>query len=213
MDHHIVVRGTGTVRAMPDRAVLRVKVEADGSTRDDAYNQAAPAASRIDEVVASYESAIERSSVAALVVHPTSRWDDGREIRTGWRASRTSILEVVDFGRLGDLIAELASGGGAVSGPDWQLDPANAASAEARRLAAEDARRRGDGYASALGLRITAVAWVAEPGLRGGDDVARFDMATSARALGAAPEMVIAVTPDELDVHGVVDVAFDFASA
>lgn len=52
------------------------------------------------------------------------------------------------------------------SGRFWQLDPDNPVYTEARRLAAEDARRRADAYASALGLGIGAVEWLAEPGLR-----------------------------------------------
>jgi uncharacterized protein YggE len=212
MDHHIVVRGAATVRAMPDRAVLRVRVEADGSTREEAYTQAAPAASRVDDAITAQGAAIERTSVAALVVYPITRWQNGNPIRAGWQASRTSVVEVVDFGRLGDLIAELTNAGGAVSGPDWQLDPANAAYANARRLAAEDARRRGDEYAGALGLRITAIAWVTEPGLRGPSlDVPQMELAASRMAVSDVME-VIAVTPDELDVRAAVDVAFDFAS-
>jgi uncharacterized protein YggE len=43
------------------------------------------------------------------------------------------------------------------------------------RRAAEDARRRAEDYAGALGLSLAEVAWVVEPGLRGpGSDASRY---------------------------------------
>ena len=44
MDAHIVVRGTGQAAALPDRAVVRVEVDGEGGSRDDAYREAAKAA-------------------------------------------------------------------------------------------------------------------------------------------------------------------------
>ncbi len=143
---------------MPDRAVVNVSVDADGNSREDAYGKAAPLAKGVDEVITSYQPAIDRSVTAALVVHPRTRWRKGENVRTGWQAVRTSVLEVSDFSRLGDLVAELVGPGGAVSGPFWQLDADSPANGQARRLAAEDARRRCEVYAEALGLSVSGIA-------------------------------------------------------
>jgi uncharacterized protein YggE len=214
MEPHIVVRGTGQAAAQPDRAVVRVEVDGEGGSRDDAYREAAKAASAVDAVTAGHADAIARNQTAALVVHPKTRWRRGESVRTGWRGSRTTLLEVTDFAHLGELFGELAAAGGAVSGPYWHLDTDNSVHAEARRLAAEDARRRADTYASALGLRITGIAWIAEPGLREAAPppfpvpVAR----AAALSLGEAPEEVIDVTPEEMTVDAAVDVGFAFES-
>ena len=211
---HIVVRGSGRARAMPDRAVLHVVVEGEGPTRADAYDLAARRAAAVDDAVTAFADDLDRTITAALVVHPKTRWHEGESRRTGWAASRTSSIEVVVFDRLGDLIAALAEEGTSLSGPDWQLDPTNAAYADARRLAAEDARRRADVYAAALGLRVTAVARVAEPDLRGPSHQPMHLGATAmvARAGGPADE-VIEVAPAEVLVEAEVDVGFAFASA
>ena len=134
-------------------------------------------------------------------------------MRTGWRASRTSVLEVADFSSLGDLLGDVAAGGGAVSGPFWKLDPGNEVHAEARRLAAEDARRRADVYAEALGLRVTGISWVTEPGLRR-TEPAQFTVAAAGMAGSASVnEDVIDVTPDEMTVDAAVEVGFQFGAS
>jgi uncharacterized protein len=214
VDEAIVVRGGGQARAMPDRAVVRVTVEADGSGRDDAYREAARLARQVDAAVANRQSATDRVITTSLVVHPRTRWKKGESVRTGWRASRTSVIEVVDFAVLGDLLAELAAAGAAVDGPTWQLDPTNGVHTEVRRLAAADARTRADAYAAALGLRVTGVRWVAEPGLRQPSDAVGFTPMMARMAVAGGPDEpdVIDVTPDEMTVDAAVDVAFTFAA-
>jgi uncharacterized protein YggE len=215
MDTEIVVRGSAQVLVLPDRAVVRVEVDGDGGSRDEAYRQAAPLAQRVDDVVEAHRDGIARLVTAALTVQPRTRWRRGESVRTGWRAARTSVLEVTDFARLGDLFAGLVGAGGAVAGPFWSVDATNPAYGEARRLAAEDARRRAEAYAGALGLRVTGVAWVAEPGLRaghpdhGGPAVRSLAMAGAAEVGG---EDVIDVSPDELPIDAAVEVGFAFAA-
>jgi uncharacterized protein len=218
METEILVSGTAVLRVQPDRAVLRVEVDGEGQTRDQAYGQAAPLALAVDEVLERHREPIERTVTASLMVHPKTRWKRGQSIRTGWQASRVTIVEVVDFTVLGDLLAELAAAGGAVDGPNWVLDPDNPVHVEARRQAAADARQRADAYAEALGLRVVAVAWVAEPGLRRGsgggfgDDGVAFARASAAPAGGGFDE-TISVTPDELPVSCKVEVGFTFGAA
>lgn len=197
---------------MPDRAIVYATIEGEGSSRDAAYSEAQPFAARVDEVIAAHGPAIGRNTTAALVVHPKTRWRKGEAIRTGWRASRSSELEVVTFARLGDLFAELAAAGATVTGPRWQLDSANPVYAQVRQRAAQDARARADSYAAGLGVRVRGVAWAAEPGLRLGDDTHPGGMVAMAMARegGLAEEEVIDVTPAEMTVTAELEVAFDF---
>ena len=201
---------------MPDRAIIRVTVEAEGAARDDAYREAARLAGQVDAAVANRQAAVDRTITTSLVVHPKTRWRKGESVRTGWRASRTSVVEVVDFAVLGDLLAELAAAGAAVDGPMWQLDPNNPVHTHVKTMAAAGARTRADAYATALGLRVVGVAWVAEPGLRQTSDTGGFMPMAAGMAMtrsGASPEIdVIDVTPDEITVTAEVDVAFTFAA-
>jgi hypothetical protein len=211
----VVVRGEGEVKAMPDRAVVQVVVDGDGSGRDDAYAAAARLATQVDAVLVTYEASLDRVATAALLVQPKTRWRKGEAVRSGWRASRTTLLEVTDLSRLGDLLAELAGAGAALTGPDWKLDVDHAAHTEARQAAATDARRRAEAYASALGLRVERVVWVAEPGLRQGADHGYGGPLTKvfAAARGGAAEdvAVMEVGVEEITVVAAVEVGFAFA--
>jgi uncharacterized protein YggE len=65
MDTDIVVKGSATLRVMPDRAVLRVEVDGEGQPRDEAYRQAAPRAAAVDEVVERHRTAIAQVVTAS----------------------------------------------------------------------------------------------------------------------------------------------------
>lgn len=201
---------------MPDRAHLTAVIDAEGATREAAYREAAESARQVDEVLQGRASALGRASTAGLVVHPKSRWKRGETQRTGWRASRTTELEVTAFDQLGDLIAELAAARATITGLAWQLDSTNPAFATARRLAAADARSRAEDYAAALGLQLGAVVWIAEPGLRRPTGADYERMPVAARSLSAAgpraAEETITVTADEMTAQAAVEVGFSLRS-
>jgi uncharacterized protein YggE len=209
MEHEIVVEGTGEVRVMPDRATVYVAVDGEGSSREEAYAAAARSAAAVDAVFKAEADAFERVATAALIVQPRTRWQDGQSVRTGWTAARASVLEIRALDRIGDLLAQLASSGGNISGLTWGLDPANSAPREARSRAGQDARMRAEQYAAALGVKVGTVAWVAEPGLRVADQPSppppRFAMAR----VGAptSPDS-IDVSPEELTITAAVEVGF-----
>ena len=197
---------------MPDRAVLTVTVEGEGAARDEAYETAARSAKAVDDVIDRLGDAVERVTHTALVVHPKTRWRKGETVRAGWRASRSTSLEVVDLAHLGDLIAEVAMSGGEISGPNWQIDADNPAYMLARRAAAQDARTRAQDYAEALGLELGTVRWVAEPGLRRGEYAGPVGgpVAYAAAAMSPASDdrEVIDVSPGEMTVRLAVEVGF-----
>src|SRR5918995_3889663 len=214
MEREIVVRGTGEARALPDQASLRVEVTADHKTQDEAYDARTKLAARVDSVLDEHASAIARTTIASLLVQPRTRWHRGEDIRTGWRASRTSFVEIVVLDKLGDIMSGLVDAGAAVQGPQWSMAPSNAAYDQARRAAAEDARHRAQSYAAALGLSLGPVAWVAEPGLRGSPggpvplEAPMARMAASAAAPLAAEAETEHVSPAEMTIQVDVEVGF-----
>jgi uncharacterized protein YggE len=217
MEREIVVRGTGEARALPDQASLRVEVIADRKTQDEAYEVRAKMAARVDNMLARHANAIARTTIASLVVQPRTRWHRGEDIRTGWRASRTSFIDVVVLDALGDLMASLVEAGASVQGPAWSMAGSNPAYDQARRSAAEDARRRGESYASALGLTLGPVSWVTEPGLRSGDQpppvpITPLDAEVQPRLARAAPYGTEGenenLSPSEMTVVAHVEVGF-----
>lgn len=216
MDREIVVRGTGEARALPDLASLRVEVTADAKSQDEAHAARAALAARVDHVFTQHANAIARTTTASLWVQPRTRWHRGEEVVTGWRASRTTFVDVIVLDALGAIMSEVVAAGASVTGPNWSMAPGNIAYDLARRAAAEDARHRAIAYAESLGLELGDVAWVAEPGLRRSngaasapDAGARVPMA----AVATVPERepVEDLTPTEMRIEVAVDVAFAIA--
>ena len=212
MDREIVVRGTGEARALPDLASLRVEVWADHKTQEEAYEARSKLAARVDVVFAQHRNAIARTTIASLWVQPRTRWHRGESVRTGWRASRTTFVDVVTLDALGEIMSGVVEAGGAVQGPQWSMASTNPAYDQARRAAADDARNRAQSYAQALDLNLGDVAWVAEPGMRssGPQDPAGPVLLRAAAAPSGPqdPEMIEDLTPSEMTVEVSVEVGF-----
>lgn len=217
MEREIIVQGSAEVRVPPDRAYVFVTIDADAGSRDDAYAKATTSANAVDDVLRLYASAIERTVTDTLSVQPLTRWRKGESVRTGWRASRRSTVEVVAFERLGELLADLAPLA-ILAGPQWVVDRTNPAYVEVRSAAAADARARAEAYAAALDLRISGVAWVAEPGLRLGSGQgnvfgSRMAMAQpDAMGYGGAEDEIIDVEPEDTVIDATVEVGFAIAA-
>ncbi len=83
MDGEIVVRGEGEACAMPDRAVVRVSLDGEGTNREDAYAAAAQLANAVDAALEAADDAIERALTTGVVVQPKTRWHKGETTRSG----------------------------------------------------------------------------------------------------------------------------------
>ncbi len=213
MEREIVVRGQSEVPAVPDRAVVGLLVDGDGASREEAYGTTARAAATVDEILAGESGSLSRVTTTALVVQPRTRWRKGESVRSGWRATRTTRIEINVLDRVGEILSLLAGAGATLSDLSWDLDAGNEAYDRARRQAAEDARRRASQYAEALGLSISGVAWVAEPGVRPAPPLQPRMHAMAAGAAGPdMPEEPIGVAPGEMVVRAVVDVGFAISS-
>jgi uncharacterized protein YggE len=96
VDRELIVRGVGEVRAMPDLASVRVGVDGEGQSREEAYQLASTTAAAVDGILADFETVIDRVTTAALAVQPKTRWRKGENQRTGWQAFRVSLVEIKD---------------------------------------------------------------------------------------------------------------------
>ena len=212
MDREIVVRGTGEARTLPDLAILQIVASADDAAPERAQRRRGEIVAAVDAVLDEHAGAIARVLPAAVAVQPRTRWHKGETVQTGWRATRTTNVEVSGLDAVGRIMAGVAAAGAAVTGPRWSLQPGNPAHEAARAAAAEDARRRAESYARALGLTLGPVAWVAESGLRrpgpGEGYAAAPAMVRLAATGGPAEEPVEDVAPAELTVDAAVEVGF-----
>ena len=206
----VVVRGDGQASAMPDLAVVWLTVEADADSGQEAYARASVACEAVDAVLADHADAIERLMTASLVLAPLSRYRQGA---WGYRARRTTSLDVTNFDALGRLLAQVVDAGGTPDGLSWQLRPSNPVFDEARCRAAEQARAKAETYASALGLHLGQVVWIADPGIQSAVTPTR--PGRPERYLGPAvplaADMPMEVSSGPMTVSAALEVGFSLA--
>jgi uncharacterized protein YggE len=210
VDKELIVRGIGEVRAMPDLASVRVTIDGEGTSREQAYQSASTAATAVDAVLADFGEAIDRVITAALSVQPKTRWRKGESQRTGWQAFRVSVVEITGTARVGELLNALAGAGASIDGLTWTLAPGHESHAVARQRAGEDARARAEQYARALSITLGPVAWAAEPGLRSADRTDSVAVAAGGfmeMSVGAAEDPIDA-GPEEITVRAALEVGY-----
>lgn len=140
--------GSGEVWRTGDRAALRVLYRLRGRDRRSAAEALATKVADADRVLArpGVEVRERRLSVQA-------HWEGKRQ--AGAEADQQYVLRVTDPGAVEDLLAALvATEPHRLEGPFWELTDHVEALREAQRLAVEEARRRAEGYAVALGSRL-----------------------------------------------------------
>src|SRR5437868_7004018 len=127
MSAEIRVRGEGEVRCLPDRASLRISVEAEAESQAEAFTLASRSAATVDAVLDRYGEAIDRRFTAGVLVRPKTRLRKGETITTAWIAGRiagrTTVVEVKAFSEVGRIVGELhGAGASAVFGPSWEVN-------------------------------------------------------------------------------------------
>jgi uncharacterized protein YggE len=162
----VVVRGRGSVEVEPDAAVLVAEARARAIDPSAAHAAANGIASAVDELLDRAGTAVRRRSTSALLVTPSYVWRDNARQFVGFDAVRSSTIEIVDSGSIGDIFAGLASVRANAGSLRWLVDRDNRAHGEARRAAATDARERAASYAEALGVGLGPVLEIREPETR-----------------------------------------------
>jgi uncharacterized protein len=200
----LTVRGRAAVPGVPDEATVAFELSALRATAEEAYDQVAGRSQTLMALCDELGVGARARSTAGLVVGPQVEYVDGREHHRGYRAVNRVHVRLEDPAVLARLLQEaVARAEAGVQGPWWRIRPDNPVHAEARRLAAEDARGRAETYAAALGVRLGSIENVAEPEERMLGP-ARGDLAFARLESGPS----IDVDPGEQLVSAAVDVTF-----
>jgi hypothetical protein len=152
----IVTEGSGWHEQVADRAELDLGFTATARTRTDAVRE-------LGRRVAAAEPHLAHAGLEVLHrrlwVH--NEWRGRKAV--GCRAGQEISLRLTDVTALEEVLSALiGTEPTGLNGPRWLLDDQASALREAQRLAVEDARRRADGYADALGGRIGALLVLSE---------------------------------------------------
>ena len=163
----ITVTGEGSVAAVPDMATLRLGVSERAATAEAALEAAARA---MDGLIARLRAAgVDAADIqtAELSLHPLWRGDRHRDTVTleGFEAGSGLRVVLRDTDAIGGVLgAAVAAGANRFEGLQFGLSDPEALADEARRLAVEDALRRGAVHAEAAGLTLGPVQSITEEG-------------------------------------------------
>jgi uncharacterized protein YggE len=200
----VVVRGRSAVPTQPDQLEVSLLVAATARSASGALEQAARLNAELVTVLGELAVPASARSTTGLSVREEFERIEGRWVHRGYRASNQVIVRLDEPDRVGRLMSEAVTRAQArVDGPRWRVGRDSPARAEACRQAAEDARRKAEAYAGALGMRLGAVIRVAEPETADRGAEAQF---MASRAAPGPTEMQ--VHAGHMDVEAAVEVTF-----
>lgn len=162
----VSVRGEAVLEVDPELARLSVSIAARDSDRAKALRLLNERGRTFDDIVRRFGDAIDKVETAAVHVSPQLKSRKPQEKISGYVATVHHTITVVDFSRLGELIAVIADRDlSEVGGPWWSLRPDSATHRRARFEATHDAVRRARDYAEAVGSDLVDLVELADVGL------------------------------------------------
>ena len=153
----VTVTGHAEVVTTPDKATLRMGIEARAETVEAARDQVSAVVARFLGLTRELAIADRQVSTAAAIVQPDYDWNpQTRERRLlGYTVTRELVVELTDLDRLGDLTeSALALGVNQVSPPVFDTTRRTELERRALAEAALDARARALALAEALGAGL-----------------------------------------------------------
>lgn len=209
----VTVRGQAIVTGQPDEARVFITVSSRRPTPEEALREVANQSEELERILneLSIDESARRTSGASVAADSEYDGQAKRYVHLGYRASNQVNVRLGEGDRIGRLIREVTDRIGAqILGPEWHLALTNPAFTEAARSAAEDAKRKAEAYASALGVRLGTVERVSEPYISS----RRHDYLVDASpAAYSSPDPEIEIHEGTLDVAGAVEVTFNLDQA
>ena len=209
----VTVRGEALVPGEPDEAHVFLEIKAVEKSPQKAMADASERSERLQAIFEELDIPGIARATSGISVGEETEWTSGKRKHLGYHAVNRVSVRLDDVEKVATLIAEATERCDAtVRGPSWEIALANPARVEAFRAAAEDARRKAEAYATALGATLGDVLTVIEPGLavrthqRHKIMPAPAPMASPQAAAAPAPD--IQVDAGALDIPAAVEVTF-----
>lgn len=163
----ISIEGQASVSAAPDMGVVTSSVVTPAETAPEALRLNTEA---MNKVIAEIKAAgiedkdIQTSGFSIQPTYKRTKVDESYESEiNGYQVRNGVTVRVRDLSKLGDVLTSVvASGSNEVGGISFQISDADTKRDEARKLATEDARKKAEIYAEALGVKVGRVVSVSE---------------------------------------------------
>lgn len=151
------VSGVGRVTLVPDIATINIGVRTEDEVVTDALEGNTAQANAISEVLQDLGVASEDIQTSNFNVYPSERYDPmtGQVEGRFFVVENTVNVKVRDLSSLGEVLsAVVEAGANNIYGINFNVDDRDAAVAEARQLAIEDARANAEAIASDAGVQL-----------------------------------------------------------
>ncbi len=157
IERSMTVSGTGRVTVVPDIASINVGVRSEAEAVTDALDSNTDQANAISQTLQDLGVAEDDIQTSNFNVYPSDRYDP----MTGQVTGRYFVVEntvnviVRDLSTLGEVLtAVVEAGANNIYGINFDLEDRDAAIAEARQLAIEDARSKAQAIAEETGVEL-----------------------------------------------------------
>lgn len=193
----VTVTGSGSVRAVPDRASFAFGVETQAPTARAALTANSAA---IEKVIAALRAGgVAAADLQTAQVSLFPRTDERGSAIVGYTASNTVSATIRELGRAGAVVdAAVEAGANTVSGPSLTRGDTSALYRQALRAAVADARTKAETLADASGRTLGGVTAMVETGTATPMPVAARD----------AVESSVPIVPGTQTVEASVSVTF-----
>jgi len=172
----IWVTGEGEATVVPDIATLRLGVEAQAETVDDAQAEAAEAMDGVMITLKDNGVAEKDIQTKYFNVYQVTRWDnkEGEEVVIGYRVSNTVTAKIRDIEEVGTIIDAVIEAGGdlirinniefsvGINNIEFSVDDPSVYYREAREEAMADAEAKAAQLAKAAGVSLGTLTYVSE---------------------------------------------------
>lgn len=206
--------GNSELSVMPDKAIVRIKVETDGKTAQIAQD-------KNSEIMAKVQSALKRAGVDSSDIesdqynlYPWQEWDSitQRSVDKGYKLYHTIKVTTDDFEKVGELIT-VAVDAGANGIENIQFDLSDAKQAEVKKealqQASKNAKEKAQAIADGLGVRLGELLSIQESNFNYGPIYRGMEMA--AMDAGGKMSPPAPIQPDKLDITATVSVSYRIA--
>ena len=173
----LTVSGSGTVLVESDLAVVTVGVR-------EASTDVLVAQSTVNEKIAAIKQSLldagakeSEINTDSINIYANYDYSDNTEVIVGYTANNTLSVRTTDIDNVGALIdAAFAAGANTLDNVQFTVQDDSEAREQALTKAVEDARRKADVLAAAVGLQIASIASIAESGVYTYDSMRNYAM-------------------------------------
>ncbi len=204
----ITMSGTGKITTKPDLALIGLGLMSEGKTVREIQDTNTK---KMNAVIASLKGlGVDEKDIQTsnYNLQPKIDWADGKQNITGYTLSQNVSVKVRDLDKVGDVIQKVTeSGANQIQGVQFTIDDPTSVRDEARLKAIEEAKKKADQLAGALGLHIVKAISFSESSGYNPPMPMMYDSVASNMAVGkvAAPE----IQAGQLDVSMDVSVTFE----